>query len=406
MSSSDDELTAADLALLAADEASRLLAELPMPSGTQEFAAAGGELDLAACEAEDEEVRRRTAQALARLQTDRDDFKSLLSETQRNEDELDDWRGRRHALLHDGLREALAAVAELSADSDDEQLAHLRAGAEELVTGFAAEQLREVYRRANAGDADRSPAPALATRSSARGSYGTAVGSSLHEGDALADVSLYDLLAGGDARLEAHHHNATAAAPAAAITSCSRPGSSNTGCSNSGSSDPWSHSQAGSSSPPGVNTLGSNQPGSRPGSRMGIQPGTQAETPGSRLGSQAESQVGSQAGSRVGSQAGSQAGSRAGSRPVSAARGSRPGTAQQHRLAFEARGSLMANLADKEAARQVNKMAYVYTYVEISISIFIYLFIRLYKVYIHICFDVYIYLDLSIYLSICLYIYI
>jgi hypothetical protein len=249
-SGDDDDMTAEELGLLAADQAGRFLDVLPKLPDMQATSANDADFDLAACEEEDEVLRQRTAQALARLQADRDDLRSLLTETKRTEDDLDEWRGKRHALLQDGLREALAALGEASESEDDELRLRVAPGA--LVAGELSASEHAAISQA------RGPSWSIAAEAGSSNTDGGQPGAGTPASGPASETSLHELLAGDDARLEAHNSS-----------TLSRPGSG------------------------------------RPGGA------------GARL---AES---------------------------------RPSTAQQHRLAFEARGSLMASLAEKEAARQV-----------------------------------------------------
>ena len=208
-------------------------------------------IDLAACEAEDQLLRQRMHNALHRLQADREDLKSILGESQRAEDDLDQWREKRHVLLHTGLREALASVG----DDDESE--------EGSVSSDAPLQPSKVHegedgftQRTEAVRAELAARPTVDTSDAGNTSGRPAPAPAGHAG---SPASLQELLAGGQARIDAHN-----------------------------------------------STASSRHTGSRPGSGN-----------------------------------------------VRAA-SSRPSTAQQHRLAFEARGSLMASLAEREATRQVH----------------------------------------------------
>lgn len=253
LSGDDDDMTAEELVLLAADQAGRLLAELPMPNlpNMQVTSSGVADIDLAACEEEDEALRQRTAQALERLQADRADLRSLLTETKRTEDDLDDWRGKRHALLQDGLREALASLSDASESEDDELRPRVAPNA--TVAGMLSASNHPVSSHA------RGPSGSIAAEGGSSSTDAGQSGAGAPASGTASDASLQGLLAGGDARLEAHNSSRF-----------SRPASD------------------------------------RP------------ESAGARLAD------------------------------------IRPSTAQQHRIAFEARGSLMASLAEKEGARQVS----------------------------------------------------
>jgi hypothetical protein len=379
-SGDDDDMTADELALLAADQAGRMLSELPRPSlllTQEETRSDAADVDLAACEEEDGALRQRTAQALERLQADRADVRSLLAQTKRTEDDLDDWRERRHALLQDGLREALASLGGASGSEDDDS--PLREAPSELVTGFAAgllsagghghactSQARRSFSQtggpsasaelpswspiaesgSSSTDAER-PAAATGNPSAEnKADTGTSAMATSRRSPgaacpavvpgAASDSSLQGLLAGGDARLEAHINGTR-----------SRPGSRasrNDGAPSAGAGGDASLGENYNCAC-SYNSSTSGRPGSGgPGSGGAWLAGA---------GGDARSDIHNSCSSISNSTSGRPGSGRPGSGGAGSV-GSRPSTAQQHRLAFEARESLVANLAEKDAARQVN----------------------------------------------------
>mmetsp|Transcript_8712 Transcript_8712/g.25680 ORF Transcript_8712/g.25680 Transcript_8712/m.25680 type:complete len:358 (+) Transcript_8712:62-1135(+) len=145
-SSSDDALTEEEERLLALDRAcDPWLSELTeMPRSPPPLAGSAA-LALRRCEEEDAEVRRRTEQALSCVRADCEAVRATLEETRLAEDQLDQWREERHTLLRRGLAEGeLEGVDEEGSGREDEPLR-----LDNLVTGFAAEQLGKRRAEAN-----------------------------------------------------------------------------------------------------------------------------------------------------------------------------------------------------------------------------------------------------------------